>query len=223
MQPTPMRAVARNLGVGAAIVISVSFMTVAFSFLGTILCAVAIGMMTGAARHSRWQAGAVSLVFPAAVLTLLGSMKTESPGDRVYSVALLCFAAFWVTYAVTAAVMHLERKAPSDEQPKTLPVAAEKRRELAVGDCPQPETSLDSYETGGTEKLVELSLERLYGHWICREEETSCSRTKEMEITDGRLAVSGSDEHGRERWVARGRFRIEGAGCKEVVLLNGRS
>jgi hypothetical protein len=100
----------REIGVGIVLVVFVSLVTFMFSFLGTILCAVMIGMMVGFSRKWRWMFILLSLLFPAVLVVSLHTSSSRSELSLFDNIRLASvgFVTFWGAYAVTRALSFLE-------------------------------------------------------------------------------------------------------------------
>ena len=116
-----MRNAGRYLGAWAAIVMCVVLLSCLFTFLGTITCAVLIGMMMGAFKGARWFSVAVSLVFPGVIFGMVRGARVELTQQQVILLAAVCFGIFWVTYLVSAVVFFCEQKG---KKPSELPAPA---------------------------------------------------------------------------------------------------
>jgi hypothetical protein len=205
MNSTPIRVVGKALGTWMAIVAFVAFLTFAFNFLGTILCAVVIGMMMGAARHPKWQSVPVSLIFPALVLLMLGLVKTELARDQMYAVAGLCFGAYWLTYGLTFILRSVEGKqatCPKKEQP-----GASREEAVPLRTCGQQ--SPEVLRASTSSQVLELSLEMLQGWWEGKNSGEANQRGRTMEITKDQIAVKGLNAEGGICWEANGCLRVE--------------
>jgi hypothetical protein len=98
MNAVVIRTAGRYLGAWGAIVLCVILLSLLFTFLGTITCAVLAGMMMGAFKGAKWFSVSVSLVFPGVIFGMARGAKVELTPPQVSMLAALCFGTFWVTY-----------------------------------------------------------------------------------------------------------------------------
>ena len=183
-----IRVCVKQVGLWCILVIAVVLLTLLFTVLGTITCAVLTGMMMAAARHHRWQTIPVSAVFPGVVIALVGLAKVELMGRQRIFLPALCFGAFWLTYGVTRAVVKFEAAPGAEPEVKTIS---------------QP-------EKGVSEALEELRLENLQGKWICEELSGNGAAPKRiLELTGETLSLSTIDPDGLKRVIAKGNVKLE--------------
>ena len=203
MNSNPIRAAGKALGIWMAIVAFVAFLTFAFSFLGTILCAVVIGMMMGASRHPKWQSIPVSLIFPALVFLLLRLSRTAIAHEQINAVAALCFGAFWLTCGLTFILRSVEGKqAPKEKVAK--PAVSDERT------VPTPACATKSPEvlySAGVQAL-ELRLDMLQGWWEGRPSVGAHQRRRTIEIIEDQIAVKEINAEGAICWEAKGDVTI---------------
>lgn len=179
MNAAPLKVAARYLGRWSAIVFFVVLLTLIFSFLGTIICAVLAGMMFGATKHVRWQAMLISLVFPAAIFGLLRAGRAPLLERQVVLLSLLCFGAFWLTYAVATAVIYFERSSTDSRTASGQKVAGL--------------TAISDVQVGAPR----LTIRELEGTWSCPlGGHNGEARTKELEIQTRALVLRVRDGHG---------------------------
>jgi hypothetical protein len=184
MNAAALKTAGRYLGRWSAIVFFVLLLTLIFSFLGTIICAVLAGMMFGATKHVRWQALLISLIFPGAIFALLRAGRAPLLDRQILVLGLLCFGAFWLTYAVAAAVVYFEASAGSSSAPAG---PGEK--------LPAPALEVAEHR---------LSLGELQGTWSCPV--SGCNgeaRARELEINTAALLLRVRDRRGQIRSIAR--------------------
>lgn len=208
MNPSPIQAAGQYALRGSVIVFFVALLTFIFSFLGTIICAVVAGMMMGAARPSTGRALPVALIFPAVIFTLLRSLKSELEARQIGILALVCFAAFWLSYLLCALVLYSERRTPAPARGPTL--------------CPPRAGGADEAGDAGTRSLerpAELTLDQLQGRW--RRETPADALPMLMEITRDRLVLHTPDATGRLAVVAQGNLRLDGSGPDCTLVLSG--
>ena len=110
MNATAVRTAGKYLGAWGVIVIGVVLLSIVFTFLGTITCAVLVGMMMGAFKGAKWFSVAVSLVFPAVIFGMVRGARVELTQQQIVLLAALCFGVFWVTYLVSAVLFFCEQK-----------------------------------------------------------------------------------------------------------------
>src|SRR5512145_1925560 len=113
------RLMFNQMALWVVLVAVVGLLTLLFSLLGTISCAVIVGVMMGVSRRWRWQALPISIVFPAVIATLSRVSKTELDWQQTLQMALLCFGVFWATHVVTFSLMFLERQPESPTSTKS--------------------------------------------------------------------------------------------------------
>ena len=110
MNAVAVKTAGRYLGAWGAIVLCVILLSLLFTFLGTITCAVLAGMMIGAFKGAKWFSVSVSLVFPVVIFGMARGAKVELMPQQITLLAALCFGTFWVTYLVSAFVFFCEQK-----------------------------------------------------------------------------------------------------------------
>jgi hypothetical protein len=220
MNSTPLRVVGKALGTWLIILLFVSFLTFTFNFLGTILCAVVIGMMMGASRHAKWQIVPVSLIFPAVVFFMLRWVKTGLASDQVRTVSILCFAAFWLTFALTALLRLVEKSQSPSDAIKSHSLARGNSTLALSGPAPV-RGSLDPVSLAVAPAAVPLSLALLQGRWAEASTAPDISRRK-LEIINEQIAVRGFSSDGHLDWEAQGRLKVETTEAfKRLISSNG--
>jgi hypothetical protein len=181
-----------RIGVWCALVGVTVLLTVLFSFLGNLTCAVLSGMILGAARRWRWNAIPISLVFPTVILTLSHYSKLELPPEKVHLIALVCGAAFWGVYGMTFGLYFLEKK---EEVPPGV----------------APETAANT--------VPEFRLAALRGSWTCEDPVANGStQCKTLRIEEGKFALTVSERGGRVREIARGEVSVDASRTDHVVV-----
>jgi hypothetical protein len=172
-------------------------LTLLFSFLGNLSCAVVAGMILGSGRRWQWDAIPVSLIFPAVILILSHFSKVDVPASKLHLVALVSSGAFWGVMGLTFSLRFLERK---PDAPST-PAGASRGREIEA-----PPAS--------------LSLATLSGNWTC---ETSSApgagQSKILSIEEGKFVLTERRLRGRDRVLARGEVMVNPAGAGEIVFI----
>jgi len=168
-----------------------ALLTVLFSFLGNLTCAVISGMMLGAARRWRWHAIPISIVFPAVIIGLSYSSKLELPPGKVHLVAIVCGAAFWGVYGMTFGLYFLEKK---QEASSGVAIAVPSAK-------------------------PEFQLAALRGNWTCGDSAANgSSQCKTLRIEDGQFALTIRERGGRTTLLARGEVSVDGSRTDPVVL-----
>lgn len=197
MNAAALKMAARYAGRWSAIVFFVLLLTLIFSFLGTIICAVLAGMMFGATKHVRWQALLISLIFPGAIFGLLRAGRAPLLENQVLVLSLLCFGAFWLTYATAAAVICFERSSANG-----TPTASEQKTMLAADyPAPTPQTTVQS-----------LKLSELQGTWSRPPSgRNGESRAKELEINAEEVVLRVRDSHGHISTLGKAKVRLDDA------------
>ena len=82
MNATAIRTAGGYLAAWGAIVCSVVLLSFLFTFLGTITCAVLIGMMMGAFKGAKWFSVSVSLVFPGVIFGMARGAKVVASSSQ---------------------------------------------------------------------------------------------------------------------------------------------
>jgi hypothetical protein len=183
-------ACGRQIGVGIVLVVFVSLVTFMFSFLGTILCAVMIGMMAAASRKWCWQYILLSLLFPAVLLVSLhvSSSKSELTWFENLRLAAVGFVTFWGSYLATRGVFLLEggnREVAGD---------------TALGNAHLGRSSGEAVPCWHT-----LDIEELDGVWVQQNGRPACgSGRKVIEVDHGELTMSLIDDDGKKQILAKG-------------------
>jgi hypothetical protein len=197
MNSMPIRVAVRYVGRWVAIIFFVVLLTLIFSFLGTIICAVLAGMMMGATKHPRWQAVAIAVVFPAVIFSLLRGSRAELLQGQILGLALLCFGAFWATYLVTSIVIWFERKQAAAPTPVTL----------TSGTTSQPPRDVAAERISNPEPL---SIEALQGEWVCQAAALNGQpHRKRIAIQQNKITLSVIDPDGQARVVAEGKMKVD--------------
>ncbi len=181
-----------RIGVWCALVGVTVLLTVLFSFLGNLTCAVLSGMILGAARRWRWNAIPISLVFPAVILLLSHYSRIELPPGKVQLIALVCGAAFWGVYGMTFGLYFLEKKQ------EVLP---------------------DSTAPKAPTAKPEFRLAILRGNWTCEDAATNgATQCKKLRIEEGQFVLTVSERGGQERVVARGEMGVDTSRTERAVV-----
>jgi hypothetical protein len=208
MNAVAVRTAGRYVGAWGAIVLCVVLLSLLFTFLGTITCAVLVGMMMGAFKGAKWFSVCVSLVFPAVILGLARGAKVELTPQQVSLLAVLCFGTFWVTYLVSAFVFFHEQK---DRKLVRCPAHAPQERAW-----PNSSQVVSTSRPGAAgvrepgEPAEESCLEQLQGAWVC---EASGGRPppgrRIIWIKESELELQAVDSNGRITVLARGDVTLQ--------------
>src|SRR5437763_1583738 len=99
-----------------SIIAFVVLLSLIFSFVGTIICAGAAGMMMGATRMPRLASAAVSLIFPGVVIGVLRLSGAELEDRQILFLGVLCFVLYWSLYAALFKVVSQERAFRATQQ-----------------------------------------------------------------------------------------------------------
>lgn len=197
------RLVFNQMALWAVLLLVVGLLTLLFSLLGTIFCAVVVGVMMGASRRWRWQAIPVSVVFPLVIVTLSRVSKTELDWHHTIQMAVLCFAVFWATYAATYLLMFLER--PSESLTPTRGMR----------------TTSASAQTSEAE-VVECSLADLRGTWVCETTTRDGERQERvMTISKDEFSLSRKASDGKCRVLTQGKVKWIGTKLPREFVIYG--
>jgi hypothetical protein len=193
MSVSTANTVGRQAGLAAVLAVFVCLVTFTFSFLGTILCAALFGMMVGFGRKWSWQAVAISLLFPGALLASLHVFSSKSElswldGARLASV---CFGTFWVTCLATRGLLLLEgapREAPAARRPAAP----------AAGDTAAAAVAWHEVQIG-----------ELQGVWSQEVPSADGRASRRVLKVEGReLTVSRVGENGRPQSLGKGQLQL---------------
>jgi len=208
MNAAAIRTAGRYLGAWGAIVCFVVLLSLLFTFLGTITCAVLAGMMMGAFKGARWFSVSVSLVFPGVVFAMVRGARVELTPQQVILLAAVCFGTFWVTYLVSAFVFFCEQK--GRKSPK-LPAPAPQQKTLEPGgQVAATGCALAAEPLGSAVPARESCLEQLQGNWVC--EASSAGEPlgkKVIQINEAKLELKAIDASGRITLLARGDVTLQ--------------
>ena len=209
MNAVALRIVGKYLGAWGAILLCVVLLSCLFTFLGTITCAVLVGMMLGAFKGARWFSVAVSLVFPGVIFGMVRGARVELTPQQVILLAALCFGVFWVTYMVSAFLFFCEQKGKQSARPAAVtPDLKTLARDArgALTSCSQAaEPLLAAVPARGS------SLEQLQGNWV-REPSGAVEPVyrRVIQITETRLELKALDASGRITLLATGDVTLQG-------------
>jgi hypothetical protein len=180
MNVLPLKKALQRVVGGAVITFFVVLLTLVFSFLGTIICAALAGMMLGAARLSRWQVGAASLLFPSVIFGVLRTSGADLPLEKVLMLSGMCLATFWLTYLIVSIMISYERKTGGSAGKAASGVASSMRHN------------------------AHLSLDVLQGKWRLEPGLTArADRRKILEIHKETLSLRLPGPAGERRYQAR--------------------
>jgi hypothetical protein len=207
----------KQIGLGVLVVLSVSLLTLLFSFLGTIACGALLGMMTGAnrARHFQWQLPLLSLVFPVVMLSYLNVWKSDfTPGETTV-LCMICFACFWVMWLLTRLMIHFEDHGSVSPSPAgiigaSLPVRPSlPERSPGAGNRPP-----------GLDSAGKVGLAELQGCWqrqVTGGDGRCC--TKILEITTERSVLRLVSADGEGKCLCQGDLKISECGPYHVLAI----
>ena len=208
MSATTIRVAGSYLGAWVAIVCFVVLLSLTFTFLGTLTCAVLAGLMMGAFKGARWFSVTVSLVFPGVILGMVRSARVELTEQQIILLAVLCFGTFWVTYLVSAVALFCEQR---DRKSSKLPAPAPQHEALALGGQATMTGCTPAAEAPGAAVLVKESyLEELQGNWVWEASSASQPLYKKMiQIEETKLELKAIDASGRITLLARGDVTLQ--------------
>ena len=155
MNAVAIRTAGRYLGAWGAIVLCVVLLSLLFTFLGTITCAVLAGMMMGAFKGAKWFSLLVSLMFPAMIFGMTRSAGVGLTSQQILGLGALCFGTFWATYLVSALVFFCEQK---DGKLSKSPARVPQHSTAAPG----------GLAAAPAVPAEELCLDQLQGNWCVR-------------------------------------------------------
>lgn len=204
MKARSILAVVKCLCGWGTVLLFLVLLTLVFSFLGTIICAVLAGMMMGAAKPSKWVSVPLSALFPGVICASLRATRAEVSGHQILLLSLLCFGAYWLTYLVTSLTGFFERKA--GPKARGAPVGAGGRCAGAGGreGTEGGQTGAAGGPDGG------LSLQALQGQWsreMAGLDEEALRKT--LDIAADRLTLSVVGPRGQISVLGEGRVRLE--------------
>jgi hypothetical protein len=195
MNATAIRTASRYLGAWGAIVFGVILLSVIFTFLGTITCAVLVGMMMGAVKGARWFSVLVSFVFPAVIFGMVRTTRMELTPQQIIVLGTLCFGTFWGTYLVSAFVFFCEQR-------ERKPAVSQPERPVPV------EPASDACES--VVPASQSGLEQLQGNWVWEASSAGESMVKRMiQITEARLELKAVDASGRTTLLGAGAVTLQ--------------
>lgn len=189
MNSALIRVCVKQAGLWCILVIAVVLLTMLFTILGTITCAVLTGVMMASTRHQRWQTIPVSIVFPGVVAALGSLARVELVGQQRIFLPALCFGAFWLTYFLMGAVAKLESKAV-DVSAAPITAQTEKMEQ---------------------EPVKELRLEDLQGKWVLEATNANATGAKKiLEVAGNHVSLSVVESEGRAKLVGGSKVKLDG-------------
>jgi hypothetical protein len=208
MSAVAVRAVGRYLGAWGAIVLCVILLSLLFTFLGTITCAVLAGMMMGAFKGAKWFSVSVSLVFPGVIFCMTRGARVELTTQQITLLAALCFGTFWVTYLVSAFVFFCEQK---DRKSTKRAASVPQDEALAQGgQVAGANRNAAAEAPGSTELGTESCLEQLQGDWVCEASRAGHSLCRKIiQIKESKLELKAVDASGRITLLGRGDVTLQ--------------
>ncbi len=210
MNAVAVKTAGRYLGAWGAIVLCVILLSLLFTFLGTITCAVLAGMMMGAFKGANWFSVSVSLVFPVVIFGMARGAKVELAPQQITLLAALCFGTFWVTYVVSAFVFFQEQKVKkASRRPVPAPQAEASAQD---GQAIENGCAVAAQPLGFTVLGRDLCLEQLQGIWVCEASGPAELRGKRViHIKEARLELQAIDHSGRIILLAAGDVTLQSA------------
>ena len=199
MNAASMKTALVRLGGWSALAGVTALLTLLFSILGNLSCAVLAGMILGAGRRWQWEAVPLSLVFPAVLLSLSHFSKVELPPSKLWLIALVSMGAFWGVLGLMFVFRSQEKR---EEKPPP-----------AAGSLPG--------STGIQSTLPPpLDLAAFRGSWTSEENGAGGNgRVRMLHIEQGRFRLAERNLRGRERVLAQGEVRVETGGTVRLVLI----
>jgi len=192
MNAAAVRTAGRYLGVWGVIAFFVGLVSFTFTFLGAMACAVLAGMMMGAFKGPRWFPVIVSLVFPMVVFGMPQGARSSLTPQQVLLLVALSFAAFWVTYVVSAFVFFCEQKGKKAPRPRAA--------------------SFPHEPLAQSRQAAKSPLGQLQGNWVCEVAEASepmCRKV--LQIKEAHLELKAVDGSGQTTLLAEGEVRLQGS------------
>ena len=196
---------------GTSAAFFVALLTLIFSFLGAILCAVLAGMMVGAARLPAWHTAVISLISPGVLFAMLRTSKADMSDAQVAILTAVCFSSFWLIYLMASALLRYEHKAtkPASSSPMARANGrAEHRR-------PEKRINVPGVLNGAPNGA--LTLEALQGQWRCRGPER---QEKVLSIQREQLELIVANGQGRVSFATRAEIRLDGHTSLQTLWLS---
>lgn len=219
MDSSPVRHVARQVGLWGLLILVVALSTLLFNILGTISTSVVAGMIMAACRRWQWRAIPVSLVFPLVGFVLALVSKGGLELRQCVAMVGVCFGAFWVVYFPALFLMRMEedQTTPVGSDGSKLPTDQRKGEALAQAVDQRMIKPGSDVANSNTESAPPFSLHDLQGTWICETGEECCKRR--MEITEDKFAVNVMNSTGSVRLLVQGDIRLEGMTTAKTLLI----
>jgi hypothetical protein len=203
-------------------VLFVVLLSLLFTFLGTITCAVLAGMMMGAFKGAKWFSVSVSLVFPGVIFGMARGARVELTPQQIALLAVLCFGTFWVTCLVSAFVFFCEQK---DRKSARSPAPAPQDETLAQGGQVAVTGRTAAAEAHGSTELGRGScLDQLQGDWVCEASgkgEPLCKRV--IQIKEAKLELKAIDNSGRITLLASGDVTLQSLRPSQTLFIPQRA
>ena len=199
MCPVKARTALRHVVPAFVLVAIVALVTICFNILGTLACSILTGMLLGASRQWKWHIIPVSLIFPAAMLSLLEFSKEDIPARTRGLLSVLSWGSFLCTYLLSYVLVYFERHGQGGSKPIATQLSG-------VGEPPSA--------TGGpTEAALgaapcQLTLRNLQGEWI-GEALPLEGRKRILKVAGDEMALWVTDPNGQGTCEAKGRLRLD--------------
>ena len=222
MNASPVKTIARQVGLWSSLVLVVVLCSLLFSLLGTLCTAVAGGLIMGASRRWKWQTIPVSVVFPLAGLSLAQAAKADLDTHQRFIAAAVSFGAFWGTYVLTILILLMEKSDKPD-----APRAAMRDKVVSVTGEGLPRQERGGHRgveatraIGAPASAGQFSLGDLQGTWLCETNGLNGQGIKRrLEIAGGTFALNVTDSDGETHLAAQGDLKLEGADGTEKLLI----
>lgn len=154
MNSFAIKAASRQILIWGALALIAMFLTISFSFLGTISSAVIVAMMMGATGSFRWQAIPISLVFPAVAIVLAYWFKHDLVWGKIHLLSWLCIVSFWLIYLITLGLMLIEK-------PTQVPAPLQARAPSAPA-RPAPSQAKAAHRSAPSQEVASLDPSALW-------------------------------------------------------------
>jgi hypothetical protein len=208
MNAVAIRTAGKYLGAWGAIVCFVVLLSCLFTFLGTITCAVLVGMMMGAFKGEKWFSVSISLVFPAVIVGMVRGARVELTQQQVILLAALCFGTFWVTYLVSAVVLFCEQREAKSSTSFALTAQERSAPRGAAVVAIDDASAIKPLDSAATAR--ESGLEQLQGNWV-RDASTAGAALckKVIQIRESKLELRAIDNSGHVTLLASGEVTLQ--------------
>jgi len=203
MKLLAMRTAGKFLGAWIAIVSFVGLVSLTFTVIGTLACAVLVGMMMGAFKGGKWFSVLVSLVFPAVIFVMTRSHGAGLTTHQIHVLEGVCFAAFWVVYLVSTFLFFSEQKDRKSSAALAHTAQAKPTAEDGLA------ASSETLGAAGSQESV--CLEQLQGNWVCEAPNAGNSPVRKvLEIKEAHLELRAVDVTGQMTLLAQGEVTLQG-------------